>query len=67
MEKPYLNKSELTQLVGSRTIAEHLFEHLQEKVKRNNYYIPPTQREKLIPTHLVKMELKLKEIKLKGE
>lgn len=67
MEKPYLNKRELTKIVGSKTIAEHLFNHLQELIKKNNYYIPPTQREKLVPTHLVKKELKIKEINLKGE
>lgn len=67
MEKPYLNKRELIQIVGSKTIAEHLFNHLQELIKKYNYYIPPTQREKLVPTHLVKKELKIKEINLKGE
>jgi len=67
MEKPYLNKRELTQIVGSKTIAEHLFNYLQELIKKHNYYIPPTQREKLVPTHLVKSELKIKEINLKGE
>jgi len=67
MEKPYLNKKELTKLVGSRTIAEKLFNHFQEIIKKNNLYIPDTKREKLVPTYLVKKELKIKEIILKGE
>ena len=37
-------------------------EHLQEIAKEKHYYIPKSGRDVLIPTHLVKKELKIKEI-----
>ncbi|MBQ7307316.1 MAG: hypothetical protein IJW82_02205 [Clostridia bacterium] len=65
MEKPYLNITELTILLGQgRRYAERVMKHLQEIAKSENYYIPESGRDILIPTHLVKKELKIKEIKL---
>lgn len=63
MEKPYLNQKELTELLGQgRRYGERVMKHLLEKAKDKNYYIPDSGREVLIPTHLVKKELKIKEI-----
>lgn len=62
MEKPYLNVTELSILLGQgRRYAERVMEHLLEVAKNNNYYIPESKRDILIPTHLVKKELKIKE------
>lgn len=63
MEKPYLNITELSIILGQgRRYAERVMEHLQEIAKERNYYIPKSGRDVLIPTHLVKKELKIKEI-----
>lgn len=63
MEKPYLNLKELTIVLGQgRRYGERVMQHLLEVAKRENYYIPESEREVLIPTHLVKKELKIKEI-----
>ncbi len=63
MEKPYLNQKELTELLGQgRRHGERVMKHLLEIAKDKNYYIPDSGREVLIPTHLVKKELKIKEI-----
>lgn len=62
MEKPYLNVTELSILLGQgRRYAERVMDHLLEVAKNNNYYIPESKRDILIPTHLVKKELKIKE------
>lgn len=62
MEKPYLNITELSIILGQgRRYAERVMEHLLEVAKNNNYYIPESKRDILIPTHLVKKELKIKE------
>lgn len=62
MEKPYLNITELSIILGQgRRYAERVMEHLQEIAKERNYYIPKSGRDVLIPTHLVKKELKIKE------
>jgi len=63
MEKPYLNITELSILLGQgRRQAERVMNHLLEIAKQENYYIPECKRDILIPTHLVKKELKIKEI-----
>ena len=63
MEKPYLNQKELTELLGQgRRYGERVMKHLLEIAKDKNYYIPHSGREVLIPTHLVKKELKIKEV-----
>jgi len=49
MEKPYLNITELSIILGQGR-------------RYANYYIPKSGRDVLIPTHLVKKELKIKEI-----
>lgn len=65
MEKPYINQKELTELLGQgRRYGERVMKHLLDVAKDRNYYIPPSERDKLIPTHLVKKELKIKEIVL---
>lgn len=65
MEKPYLNQKELTKLLGQgRRYGERAMKHLLEIAKTRNYYIPDSGREILVPTHLVKKELKIKEIVL---
>lgn len=62
MEKPYLNVTELSILLGQgRRYAERVMDHLLDVAKNNNYYIPESKRDILIPTHLVKKELKIKE------
>ncbi len=62
MEKPYLNVTELTILLGQgRRYAERVMNHLLEVAEKNNYYIPESKRDILIPTCLVKKELKIKE------
>lgn len=63
MEKPYLNITELSILLGQgRRQAERVMNHLLEIAKKQNYYIPESKRDVLIPTHLVKKELKIKEV-----
>lgn len=63
MEKPYLNLKELTIVLGQgRRYGERVMQHLLKVAKEKNYYIPESEREVLIPTHLVKKELKIKEI-----
>jgi len=63
MEKPYLNQKELTELLGQgRRYGERVMKHLLEIAHERNYYIPHSERDILIPTHLVKKELKIKEI-----
>lgn len=63
MEKPYLNITELSILLGQgRRQAERVMNHLLELAKKQNYYIPESKRDILIPTHLVKKELKIKEV-----
>lgn len=63
MEKPYLNQKELTELLGQgRRYGERVMKHLLEIAKDKNYYIADSGREVLIPTHLVKKELKIKEV-----
>ena len=55
MEKPYLNITELSILLGQgRRQAERVMNHLLEIAKEQNYYIPESKRDILIPTHLVK-------------
>lgn len=64
MEKPYINQRELTQILGmGRRYGERVMQHLLEVAKERNYYLPESKRDILIPTHLVKEELKIKEIK----
>lgn len=68
MEKPYINQKELTTLLGQgRLYGERVMQYLLKIAKENNYYIPESKREILIPTHLVKKELKIKEIILNKE
>lgn len=63
MEKPYINQRELTELLGQgRRYGERVMNHLLEIAKEQNYYIPYSERDILVPTHLVKKELKIKEI-----
>lgn len=63
MEKPYLNITELSILLGQgRRQAERVMNHLLEIAKEQNYYITESKRDILIPTHLVKKELKIKEV-----
>lgn len=65
MEKPYINQKELTELLGQgRRYGERVMKHLLNIAKERNYYLPESGRDILIPTHLVKKELKIKEIKL---
>lgn len=65
MEKPYLNITELSIILKcGRRYAERVMEHLQELAKQRKYYIPKSERDILIPTHLVKKELNIKEINL---
>lgn len=65
MEKPYINQRELTEILGlGRKYAERVMKHLLEIAKERNYYLPDSKRDILIPTHLVKEELKIKEIEL---
>lgn len=64
MEKVYINISDLQKLLGcGRKNTERVMKHLQQVAKEKNYYIPESKRDVLIPTHLVKEELKIKEIK----
>jgi len=64
MEKPYINQSELIKILGlGRRNGERVMKHLLEIAKERNYYLPESKRDILIPTHLVKEELKIKEIK----
>lgn len=68
MEKPYLNQKELTIVLGKgREYGKRVMTYLLEIAKERNYYIPETKRQKLVPTHLVKKELKIKEIILKED
>lgn len=61
MEKPYLNLKELQIVLGKgRKQTIKVMEHLLSIAKDKNYYIPETKRQKLIPTELVKKELKIK-------
>lgn len=63
MEKTYINQKELAELLGQgNRYAKRVMEHLVEIAKQKNYYIPPSGRDILIPTHLVKKELNIKEI-----
>ncbi|MBR1936327.1 MAG: hypothetical protein IJ842_01405 [Bacilli bacterium] len=63
MEKPYLNITELAIVLGQgRRYAERVMKDLREKAKEKKYYIPESGRDILVPTHLVKEELKIKEI-----
>ncbi len=63
MEKPYINQKELTELLGQgRRYGERVMNHLLDIAKEKKYYIPPSKRERLVPTHLVKKELKIKQI-----
>lgn len=65
MEKPYINQKELTELLGQgRRYGERVMKYLLNIAKERNYYLPESGRDILIPTHLVKKELKIKEIKL---
>ena len=65
MEKPYINQTELIKLLGQgRRHGERVMKHLLEIAKDKNYYIPFSEREILIPTHLVKKELHLKQVDL---
>ena len=64
MERPYINQKQLCSLVGSRRIGERIMKHLLDVAKEKKYYIPESERAILIPTELVKKELKIKEIKL---
>lgn len=61
MEKPYLNLKELQIVLGKgRKQTVKVKEHLLSIAKDKNYYIPETKRQILIPTELVKKELKIK-------
>ena len=63
MEKSYLNQKELTILLGRGwKYGERVMLHLVNIAKERHYYIPESKREILIPTHLVKKELNIKEI-----
>lgn len=63
MEKPYINQKELTELLGlGRKRGERVMKHLLEIAKEQNYYLPESKKDILIPTHLVKKELKIKEV-----
>ena len=63
MEKPYINQKELTELLGQgRRYGERVMKHLLEIAKERNYYLPESGRDILIPTQLVKKELKIKEV-----
>lgn len=65
MEKPYINQKELTEILGlGRRYGERVMKHLLKLAKEKNYYLPDSKRDVLIPTHLVKEELKIKEINL---
>ena len=68
MEKPYINQKELTELLGQgRTFGKKVMDHLLQVANEKKYYIPESKRQKLIPTHLVKKELNIKEIILHNE
>jgi len=61
MEKPYLNLKELQNLLGKgRYQTLKVKDYLLKIAKDKNYYIPETKREILIPTELIKKELKIK-------
>jgi len=63
MEKPYINQKELTELLGQgRRYGERVMKNLIAIAEDKKYYIPDSGRETLVPTHLVKKELKIKEI-----
>ena len=63
MEKPYLNRKEIIELVGKgRALGDMVVKDLKDKAKAQNYYVPETKRQILIPTHLVKKELKISKI-----
>ena len=65
MEKPYLNLKELSIVLGQgRKCARTVMKDLKEIAKEKNYYIPETHKDILIPTHLVKEVLNIKEIKI---
>lgn len=65
MEKPYINTKELSILLGQgRRHTRRVMNHLLEVAREKNYYIPESGRDILVPTHLVKKELKIKEINL---
>lgn len=66
MEKVYINKSDLQKILGcGRKNAERVMQYLQQIAKEKNYYIPESERDILIPMHLVKSELKITNIELK--
>lgn len=61
MEKPYLNLKELQIVLGKgRKQTVKVMDHLLSIAKDKKYYIPETKRQILIPTELVKKELKIK-------
>jgi hypothetical protein len=61
MEKPYLNLKELQNLLGKgRYQTLKVKDYLLKIAKDKKYYIPETKREILIPTELIKKELKIK-------
>lgn len=65
MEKPYINQKELTEILGlGRRYGERVMKHLLKLAQEKKYYLPDSKRDILIPTHLVKEELKIKEINL---
>lgn len=65
MEKTYINTKELSILLGQgRRYTRRVMNHLLEVAREKNYYIPESGRDILVPTHLVKKELKIKEINL---
>ena len=45
-----------------RRYGERVMKHLLEIAKERNYYLPESGRDILIPTQLVKKELKIKEV-----
>jgi hypothetical protein len=60
MDKPYINLTELQKLLKvGRTQGKRIMNHLLEVAKEKNYFIPENNKEILIPTHLVKSELKI--------
>ena len=61
MQKPYLNLKELQEVLGKgRNQTIQVKDYLLKIAKEKNYYIPETKRQILIPTELVKKELKIK-------
>ena len=61
MEKPYLNLKELQKVLGKgRRQTILVKDYLLKIAKEKNYYIPETKRQILIPTELIKKELKIK-------